>query len=165
MARVRIARLGEIAAMLAAAAGLAPDEVHRLRLANSLHDLGESALSPEPETSRPPSMAARPQAPSARPVLQLAVAIARQQHEHWDGSGTPRGLAGADINVAARITALADFVDATVFAGVPSEASTLEHALAKAQGESGKRFDPALVAQLAPHAGELRAIYQRPPPN
>src|SRR5205085_972742 len=40
-----------------------------------------------------------------------AFAIA-QHHERWDGSGYPKGLAGVEISLAARIVAVADSFDA-----------------------------------------------------
>ncbi|HKD36289.1 MAG TPA: HD domain-containing phosphohydrolase, partial [Pirellulales bacterium] len=46
------------------------------------------------------------------PVLDMAAEIALTHHERWDGSGYPIGLAGNDIPVAGRITAVADVFDA-----------------------------------------------------
>ncbi len=44
--------------------------------------------------------------------LKMATEIAGGHHEHWDGSGYPRGLAGESIPIAARITQIADVYDA-----------------------------------------------------
>ena len=38
--------------------------------------------------------------------------IALTHHERWDGSGYPLGMAGADIPLEGRITAVADVFDA-----------------------------------------------------
>ncbi len=46
------------------------------------------------------------------PVLQLASRISLTHHERWDGSGYPLGLAGTDIPLEGRITAVADVFDA-----------------------------------------------------
>ena len=43
--------------------------------------------------------------------LGVAVDIAECHHEHYDGTGYPRGLAGEDIPLSARIVALADVYD------------------------------------------------------
>ena len=44
--------------------------------------------------------------------LQMAREIAFCHHERWDGSGYPKGLAGEEIPLAARIVAVADVYDA-----------------------------------------------------
>ncbi len=46
------------------------------------------------------------------PVLNMAAEIALTHHERWDGSGYPIGLAGEDIPLSGRITAVADVFDA-----------------------------------------------------
>ena len=42
----------------------------------------------------------------------MAATIALSHHEKWDGSGYPLGLAGEDIPIEGRITAVADVFDA-----------------------------------------------------
>ena len=44
--------------------------------------------------------------------LQYAIDIAEGHHERYDGTGYPKGLAGENIPIAARITSLADVYDA-----------------------------------------------------
>ena len=46
------------------------------------------------------------------PILALAATISLSHHEKWDGSGYPLGLAGEDIPIEGRITAVADVFDA-----------------------------------------------------
>jgi putative two-component system response regulator len=46
------------------------------------------------------------------PVMEVASIIAQTHHEKWDGSGYPLGLAGEDIPIEGRITAVADVFDA-----------------------------------------------------
>jgi putative two-component system response regulator len=46
------------------------------------------------------------------PLLQMAHRIALTHHERWDGTGYPIGLAGHDIPLEGRITAVADVFDA-----------------------------------------------------
>jgi response regulator RpfG family c-di-GMP phosphodiesterase len=102
---------------------------------------------------------------SAQPVLQLAARIAHEHHERWDGAGYPQGLRGADISLAARITALADFVDAMVSPRSYRPAHTLQHALEQVREGSGSRFDPALAGLLLQHTNELQDLYRRHPPH
>ena len=46
------------------------------------------------------------------PILGLAATISLSHHEKWDGSGYPLGMAGEDIPIEGRITAVADVFDA-----------------------------------------------------
>jgi len=50
--------------------------------------------------------------PVDSPLLRMAKRIAMTHHERWDGSGYPLGLAGEDIPLEGRITAVADVFDA-----------------------------------------------------
>lgn len=49
---------------------------------------------------------------STRDILKLAAVIAHQHHKKFDGTGYPQGLQGQNINIFARITAIADVFDA-----------------------------------------------------
>lgn len=49
---------------------------------------------------------------STRDILKLAAVIAHQHHEKFDGTGYQQGLQGQNINIFARITAIADVFDA-----------------------------------------------------
>jgi putative two-component system response regulator len=46
------------------------------------------------------------------PIIELASKIALTHHERWDGTGYPLGLAGDDIPIEGRMTAVADVFDA-----------------------------------------------------
>jgi putative two-component system response regulator len=77
--------------------------------------------------------------------LQMARDIAMSHHEHWDGKGYPKGLAGEAIPLAGRIVALADVYDALTSRRVYREA--LSHAQAKTLIllERGAHFDPDVI--------------------
>jgi diguanylate cyclase (GGDEF)-like protein len=66
-------------------------------------------------------------------------------HEHWDGSGYPRGLKGESIPIAARIFTLVDVFDALTSDRPYRPAWTKEAALYYINDEAGKLFDPSLV--------------------
>jgi putative two-component system response regulator len=72
--------------------------------------------------------------------------VARQHHERWDGSGYPDGKAGEQISLAARIVAVADVYDALTSKRPYKEAWTPERGLAAIEAESGRHFDPGVVA-------------------
>lgn len=72
--------------------------------------------------------------------------IAYQHHERMDGSGYPRGLKGEEILLEARITAVADVVEA-MSAHRPYRPSLgLEQALAEIERGSGDHYDPVVAA-------------------
>lgn len=67
-------------------------------------------------------------------------------HEHWDGNGYPRGLSGEEIPLIARIIAVAESYDAMTEEKPYHQALSREQALEELQRNTGKQFDPAIVA-------------------
>jgi putative two-component system response regulator len=92
-----------------------------------------------------PEIGRRILAGSQAPVTRMAESIAWCHHERWDGAGYPRGIAGTDIPLAARIVAVADVADALghrrVYKGSWSDHDVLAHIV---EG-SGSHFDPEVV--------------------
>ncbi len=78
--------------------------------------------------------------------LKYAVEIPYSHHERWDGTGYPLGLKGDDIPIAARIFAIVDVWDALLSDRPYRQAWSKEKAIAHIQAESGKHFDPEVVA-------------------
>jgi putative two-component system response regulator len=78
-------------------------------------------------------------------MLAEAAPIVEQHHEHWDGSGYPNGLRADEIDLRARIFAVADCVDAMLSERPYSAASTLGEAAAELLRCKGRQFDPAVV--------------------
>ncbi|GBU25243.1 response regulator [Fibrobacteria bacterium R8-3-H12] len=66
-------------------------------------------------------------------------------HEHWDGTGYPRGLKGLEIPLLGRILALVDVYDALTSERVYKKAFEHEKAVEIIKSESGKQFDPKIV--------------------
>jgi len=66
-------------------------------------------------------------------------------HEHWDGSGYPRGLKGLEIPLQGRILALVDVYDALTSERVYKKAFSHQKAVEIIISESGKQFDPKIV--------------------
>ena len=80
------------------------------------------------------------------PMLAMAREIAGAHHERWDGGGYPRGLAGENIPLAARITAVADVYDALTSERGYKGALPAAEALEWIRREAGKQFDPTICA-------------------
>ncbi len=76
----------------------------------------------------------------------MARDIALTHHEHFDGTGYPRGKSGLEIPLCGRIAALADVYDALTSKRVYKEAFSHEVARSIIIRESGGHFDPAVVA-------------------
>ena len=84
-------------------------------------------------------------------------------HERWDGSGYPRGLAGEEIPLAARLFAVVDALDAMVSDRPYRRALPMEQAFAELRASAGTQFDPAAVdALLAMGAERVRSLLPRP---
>lgn len=78
--------------------------------------------------------------------LALAADIALYHHEKWDGTGYPHGTSGEDIPLSARIVALADVYDALRSKRPYKAPWTHEKAMNHIKAETGKHFDPVVVA-------------------
>jgi putative two-component system response regulator len=87
--------------------------------------------------------------------------IARGHHEKWDGSGYPAGLKGDAIPLAARIVALADVYDALTSARPYKRPWSHSESLAWILEQSGRHFDPRIVAAFARRAEQADAIRAR----
>lgn len=150
-------RVGELAAVLARAAGLHKAEVEMIRLAAPLHDVGKIGL-PDAILRKPgkltaeefeqvkqhASLGGRILSGTQVPLLQLAEEIALYHHEHWDGKGYAN-LEGQAIPVAARIVAIADAFDVMTHDRPYRAAISKEDALAEVARQRGQQFDPRLV--------------------
>jgi response regulator RpfG family c-di-GMP phosphodiesterase len=90
--------------------------------------------------------------------LTLAASIALSHHEKWDGSGYPEQLAGDEIPLSARITAVSDVYDALTSRRPYKEAWTHEQAMEEIRAHAGTQFDPILVDLLATVEEDFHAI-------
>ena len=79
------------------------------------------------------------------PLLAMAARIALTHHERWDGTGYPLGLAGEDIPLEGRITAVADVFDALSSRRPYKPAFSLEKCFEIIAQERGSHFDPKIV--------------------
>ena len=94
-------------------------------------------------------------------MLALAREIAVSHHEKWDGSGYPRGLAGDDIPLAARIVAVADVFDALTSVRPYKRAWPVADAVDYLQQQKGRHFDGELVDLFVQELPAIDTIRQR----
>ena len=77
--------------------------------------------------------------------LEESSLIVYTHHERYDGKGYPRGLAGDDIPLGARIFSVVDALDAMTSKRVYKEALPFEEAIERIKKASGTQFDPMVV--------------------
>ena len=90
-----------------------------------------------------------------------AAEIIRSHHEHFDGSGYPRGLRGDAIPHGARVFAVADALDALTVKRSYREAVSFEGAFEEIISASGKVYDPAVTQAALEVSDELREYIGR----
>ena len=91
-------------------------------------------------------------------LLNMAIAIAGNHHEWWDGTGYPRGTKGDQIPLAARIVAVADVYDALVNPRVYKSRWSHAQATQEISDGSGKQFDPMVVEAFLADAEKFERI-------
>ena len=145
---------------------LAGEQIDELARAADLHDIGKvgipdailakpGALNPEEwELVRQHTLLGE-RILSAAAALRPVARIVRSSHERWDGCGYPDGLAGDAIPLAARIVAVCDAYDAMVSDRCYRTALSPERARQELILESGRQFDPDVVAVVLGVLGEL----------
>ncbi len=152
-------RVTRLAQSLATELGLPDEDVERLYRGGLLHDIGKLGVhedildAPDKPTAeqwekirRHPEIGARILAPIE--AFEDIVPIVLCHHEKWNGEGYPRGLAGDDIPLLARVLAVADVYDALTSDRPYRPAFSREEAVASIARDSGTHFDPAVAAAL-----------------
>ncbi len=151
-------RVGRTAATVASALGLDRNQVEIIRQAAPLHDIGKIGI-PDSILLKPGSLSleewdilkthttlgASILSGSDSPIMQVAEEIALYHHENWDGTGYTPGMAGEEIPLPGRITAVADVFDALIQDRPYKSEWPLEEAVEWIASERGRKFDPAVV--------------------
>lgn len=166
-----VKRVAHSSYLLAKLYGLTEYDAEMIKLASPLHDVGKVGI-PDLILNKPGRhtdeewkiMCTHAQIgydmlkKSENPILQLGATIAHQHHEKWDGSGYPRGLPGESIDIAGRITALADVFDALGSKRCYKEPWPGEEVITLLKEQQGKHFEPKLVDLLLANIDEFNAI-------
>jgi hemerythrin-like metal-binding protein len=170
-----IMRMTNFAQAIAKAMGLPQDQRELLYAAAPMHDVGKIGISDavllkpgkltadEFEIMKTHTNIGVSILTGNDALIAAARDIAGSHHERWDGTGYPQGLAGEQIPILARICSVADVFDALTSVRPYKKAWTVEAATAWVISESGKYFDPAIVAafELAmPEILRVRELYR-----
>ncbi|MEW5719244.1 MAG: HD domain-containing phosphohydrolase, partial [Chloroflexota bacterium] len=149
-------RVTELTIQLARALGVREPELIHLRHGALLHDIGMVSVPDDIRRERGALTLKEKQIVREHPRHAYAILSSNAHlrpildipychHERWDGQGYPRGLAGEQIPLAARIFAVADAWDALTVGTPEQPASTRAHARAYLRKMAGKIFDPRVV--------------------
>jgi response regulator RpfG family c-di-GMP phosphodiesterase len=170
-----VKRVGEYSRIMARSYGLDIDQANLLKLSAALHDVGKVGI-PDAILNKPGPLTAeefevmkehtvlghKVLAKSERQILKSASVIAHQHHEHFDGSGYPRGLKGDEIDIFARIVAIADVFDALCSDRIYRPAWDDERIYAYIREYRGSKFDPDVVDSFfkaLPDLLEIRTLF------
>ena len=166
-----IIRMAKYARLIAEELKLTAMECDEIEAAAPMHDIGKIGipdqvlLKPGRHTPaeqdimrRHPQIGHEILADSPSRYLQMGAVIALGHHEKFDGSGYPRGLAGEDIPLPARIVAVADVFDALMSPRPYKRAWSFDEALDYLKAESGRHFDPACVRAFERRIDAVAAI-------
>ena len=151
------ARVAEEAVRIARYLSLSEDEIQNIWIAGFLHDVGKIGI-PESVLNKPgrldpeewelvkqhPAFAAR----ILEPIEELGdvIEMVRHHHEHFDGTGYPGGLSGADIPLGARILTVADAYDALTSERPYRGPVPEDEALKILEEASGTQFDAVIAS-------------------
>ncbi len=162
-------RVQAYAALIGHEMGLKSEDASRLSWAALLHDVGKLQVSAEtlnsPNRPTPQQWAelkahptnGRRLAEPLRDWLGPWFGGIEQHHERWDGGGYPRGLAGEEISLAARIISVADTYDVITSSRSYKKALSPQAAREELTRSAGTQLDPVVVrAFLSISIGRLR---------
>ena len=166
-----VKRVAAYCELLAKHYGLSEREVHLVKEASPMHDIGKvgipDAILNKPGKYTPEEFQLMQQHAqygyeilkfSNKELLKAAAIVAYQHHEKWNGTGYPNGLKGEEIHIYARITALSDVFDALGSARVYKEAWDDERIFKLLQDEKSEHFDPMLVDVFFDNLDDFLAI-------
>ncbi len=152
--------VSDLSKKIALQLGLSDEETELLVRAAKIHNLGKVGIADrilnKPDSLTEEEFKAIKKHPEigAKVAGQLSiyeqeVEIIRSHHEHFDGSGYPKGLKGEEIPLGARILGVADAYEAMISERPYRKAFSREEAIQEIQLSSGTKFDPHVVRAFA----------------
>ena len=149
-------RVSEFAVLIGTKMGLDEKTIHILKIGGLFHDIGkigipDSILLKESKLSdaeysqikNHPTIGAHILGNAT--VFQDIIPIVKYHHERYDGRGYPSQLAGTDIPLIARITAVADAFDAMTSKRTYRDSLPIEKVKEEIERCSGTQFDPEIA--------------------
>lgn len=166
-----VSRMSLCSERLAELAGFSAKHATLLRYASQMHDVGKIGI-PDNVLLKPGrfdddertimerhcEIGARILTGVDTPLTVMARTIAITHHEKWDGSGYPHRLAGNDIPIEGRITAICDVFDALLSSRPYKQGWAIEKVEAFLREQSGRHFDPTLTTLFLDHFQDFLEI-------
>ena len=149
----------DLAGAVASGLGLDEDEVARVQAAALLHDIGKVGI-PDEVLNKPGKLTDEEwklmkdhtvigeRILRAIPGMGGVARIVRHEHERWDGSGYPDGIAGEEIPIGARIILACDAYHAMISDRPYRKGMPHGDAVAELVANAGSQFDPQVVEIL-----------------
>ena len=152
-------RVADLSAEIAIEMGQDAEIVERIRLAGRLHDVGKIGI--REEILNKPSALTVTEFEHVKQHVRIGIEILRplqqlghvldfihDHHEHWDGSGYPRGVRGESISLGGRILAGADAFDALTSQRAYRDPMRSDDSLAYLGTVAGALLDPQVARAL-----------------
>jgi putative two-component system response regulator len=168
----RYQRMALYAKLLAQAAGARPAACELLEKAAPMHDIGKLAVPAEilrrqgalsapdwERVKRHPEYGAAIIGVHDDPLLKLARIVALTHHEHWDGTGYPKGLKGDAIPWPGRLIAVIDAFEAMTTTQFYRGPMTIEQASQEILRYAGTRYDPTLTEAFKKALPQMRKVH------
>lgn len=151
-----VQRLKEYSLEMGRVLELPINELDKLVLLSSLHDIGKIAipnnilekpgkLTPEEWKTMKKHCEIGYRIVQSIPELAHIAEEILSHHERWDGTGYPRGLKGEEIPLLARILAIVDAYDVMINGRNYKKAVSQQEAIKELRRCAGSQFDPKLV--------------------
>jgi diguanylate cyclase (GGDEF)-like protein/putative nucleotidyltransferase with HDIG domain len=152
-------KVSEYAVALAEAAKLPKERIDTIRAAGLLHDIGKIGI-PDQTLSKPGALNEE-EWNIIKTHPELGVEILKRvidlvnclpaimhHHEHYNGSGYPKGLKSTNIPLEARILSIADAYDAITSPRPYRGQLSMQQAIEELKRCAGSQFDPELVEKF-----------------
>jgi len=153
-------RVSEFSCAIAKAMHAAPKDLNEIRIGALLHDVGKIGIA-DSVLQKPGKLTGeefdliKKHPTIGRRILERVnglhryLPIVELHHEHWDGSGYPRGLRGTDTPWGARIVHVADAYDAMTSDRPYRKGMDQAEAIRRLRAGAGTQFDPDVVTVFA----------------